>query len=78
MSVRFPVLVFIRLLFVAAVFCSGMAHAIGVDQTFGNHDIYCEFTDPYYADAGIYFSLTGRPIPMFDSITETAISLVQR
>ena len=38
--------------------------AISAEKSFGNHELYIEMFDLYYAATGLYFSLNKKPIPV--------------
>lgn len=57
------------LLLVLIVLSSGV-HGVGVQRTLGHHELYAEFTNPYYAAAGVYLALSDNGIPVLDSTDE--------
>jgi hypothetical protein len=42
-------------------------------KQFGPNELYLEIVDPYYAAAGTYFSLSGRPMPNLDTASEADV-----
>jgi hypothetical protein len=49
------------------------ASPISFEKAFGNNSLYTEFSDPYYFSSGLYVSLTGGPLPRFDTIGERVV-----
>jgi hypothetical protein len=50
-----------------------LIHAAALNKQLGPHEFYLEFTDPYYAATGLYFSLSGRPMPNLDTSSENDV-----